>query len=48
MNNGMHVSFAMNLFAGKERRHGGREWTCGHGRGGRGWDEWRKEHEHMS
>ena len=26
----------MNLFAGQEYRHRCREWTCGHGEGGRG------------
>ena len=31
----------MNLLAGKEWRHGCGEWTCGHSRGGRGWDELR-------
>ena len=32
----------MNLFAGKKWRHKDREWTCGHSRGKRGWDEWKK------
>ena len=24
-----------------------REWTCGHSVGGREWDEWRRQHQHM-
>ena len=32
----------MNLFAGKEWRHRHREWTCGHNRGRRGWEELRE------
>ena len=29
----------MNLFAEQEQRYRQREWTCGHSRGRRGWDE---------
>ena len=32
----------MNLFAGKGWRHRCREWACGHSRGRRGWEEWRR------
>ena len=32
----------MNLFSGKEWRCRCREQTCGHSRGRREWDEWRK------
>ena len=32
----------MNLTAGKEQRCRHRELTCGHSRGGRGWDELRE------
>ena len=31
-----------NLFTGKEWKHRCGEETCGHSRGGREWDEWRK------
>ena len=34
----------MSLFAGKEWRHRHREWTYGHSRGGRGWEELGKYH----
>ena len=37
----------MNLFAGKDWRCRCREWTCGHSRGRRGWDECRKLHRHI-
>ena len=37
----------MNLFAGKERRHRCREWSCGHSRGGRECQEWRKWHQYI-
>ena len=32
----------MNLFAGKEWKHRGRERTCGPSVAGREWDEWTK------
>ena len=28
-------------------RHGCTEWICGNSRGGREWDEWRKQHQHI-
>ena len=37
----------LNLFEGKEWRHRCRKWTCGHSGGGREWDEWRKEFQHI-
>ena len=37
----------MSLFAGKEWRHRGGEWTCGHSGGGREWDEWRRQPQHI-
>ena len=37
----------MNLFSGKEWRRRCRKWTCGHSGGGREWDEWRKEFQHI-
>ena len=37
----------MNLFAGREWKCRYREWTCGHSRGRREWDKWRKQHRHI-
>ena len=34
----------MNVFAGQEQKHGRREQTRGHSRGGSGWDELREAH----
>ena len=37
----------MNLFAGKEWKRRGWEWTCGHSVGGRELDVWTKYYQHI-